>query len=279
MRILDEHTMSQADIDARNRQFWDELCGTQLAQTLNITPGSTQAIETFDHAYFNMYPYLTDCVPAGGFGGKKVLEIGLGYGTLGQHLCRHAEQYRGLDIAQGPVDMMNVRIERLGVSSAHFRAVRGSMLDCPFEDGEFDVVVSIGCFHHTGNLNRCIEQAYRVLKPGGIAYFMVYNKFSYRNWLKWPRATWEAVLRGTTTGRSHDERASYDANLRGEAAPETVFSSISELRQMCANFSSFRAVKRNCGVSHLKLNGALRRLALPVIGPLLGLDVYVTAKK
>nr|WP_315479635.1 class I SAM-dependent methyltransferase [uncultured Rhodoferax sp.] len=279
MQSWDDSMTSQTEIDARNRRFWDELCGTQLARALRITPDDEKAIETFDRAYLDMYPYLLDCVPVGGISGKKVLEIGLGYGTLGQQLFTRADQYRGLDIAQGPVDMMNTRIERIGLPTERFQAVQGSMLDCPFSDGEFDVVVSIGCFHHTGNLRQCIEQTYRVLKPGGVAFIMVYNKFSYRNWQKWPGATLGAVLHGRTTGRSREERASYDANLRGEAAPETVFTSIRELREMCSAFSDFRAVKRNCGVSHLRWGGVPRLLALPLIGPLVGLDVYVTVEK
>lgn len=270
---------TQQDIDESNRRFWNELCGTQLAQTLGLAPGDDTAVDKFDRAYLSMYPYLLDRVPVHTFTGKKVLEVGLGFGTLGQQLALHSSGYRGLDIAHGPVEMMNTRLARLGLSGQDFSAVQGSMLNCPFPDSEFDVVVSIGCFHHTGDLHRCIEETRRVLKPGGYAYIMVYNKFSYRNWIKWPLTTIRAALSGSTTGRSHNERLAYDANAQGEAAPETVFTSVEELRDMFSRYSSFSAVKRNCGAPLGRFTGTAHRVALAIVGPLAGLDVYVSARK
>lgn len=67
-----------------------------------------------------------------------------------------------------------------------------------------DYLVSIGCFHHTGDVQRCIDETYRVLKPGGRACIMVYNRFSCWQWVKWPATTFKALL--------------HDAGLRREAA-------------------------------------------------------------
>src|SRR3954466_7241161 len=96
--------------------------------------------------------------------GSRVLEIGLGYGTLSQKLAEHARSYRGLDIAAKPVAMVNHRLRMSGPAG---RAVQGSALAMPFPDSSFDFVVSIGCFHHTGNLQRCLDESFRVLAPGG----------------------------------------------------------------------------------------------------------------
>src|SRR5262249_1904877 len=74
------------------------------------------------------------------------------------------------------------------------QAVQGSALDMPFPDGSFDLVVSIGCFHHTGNLQRSLDETFRVLAPGGSAFVMVYNKFSIRQWLQWPGETLLAAV-------------------------------------------------------------------------------------
>ena len=261
---------NQNSIDRRNRAFWDELCGTSLAKQLGISDQSGESLRKFDEAYLNFYPYLLDRIPVSGFGGKKVLEIGLGYGTLGQQISNNCSEYFGLDIAKSPVDMMN---HRLDISDNRGEAVAGSMLECPFEDSMFDVVVSVGCFHHTGDLQRCIDETYRVLKPGGTAYIMVYNKFSYRNWLRWPIATLKALIMPSSSREaSASERKAYDANVSGDAAPETVFSSIKELRQNFKHFSEFKAVKENWG-------GLSRKQLLPIIGPVCGLDIYVSAQK
>ena len=75
--------MSQLDVDGRNRRFWDELCGSGLARHLGITSDDPGSLQRFDAEYFKIYPYLEQYVPADKLRGKKVLEIGLGYGTMG----------------------------------------------------------------------------------------------------------------------------------------------------------------------------------------------------
>src|SRR6185295_2793660 len=113
--------------------------------------------------------------------GRRVLEVGLGYGTLGQKIVEAGAIYTGLDIAAGPVRMMQ---HRLSLQDLPGSVQQGSVLACPFPDESFDCVVSIGCFHHTGNARRALDETWRVLRPGGQAHLMVYNQFSLRQWLK-----------------------------------------------------------------------------------------------
>jgi ubiquinone/menaquinone biosynthesis C-methylase UbiE len=174
---------TQEEINAQNAEFWNTLCGTGLAQTVGIEDGSAESLKKFDEWYMAMYPYLLDRVPVQSMKGKRVLEIGLGYGTLSQKIAAAGAIYSGLDIASGPVAMVNSRME---MSSLNGRAQQGNMLQCPFEDETFDCVVSIGCFHHTGDTQRCLDETLRVLKPGGHAYIMVYNQFSFRQWNNFP---------------------------------------------------------------------------------------------
>src|SRR5262245_38401381 len=105
---------SQRLLDDRNAAFWNELCGTGLAQTMGIADASPESLRRFDDAYFGIYPYLMDYVAPHALSGKTVLEIGLGYGTLGQRLAEQGADYHGLDISPGPVMMMRYRLERLG---------------------------------------------------------------------------------------------------------------------------------------------------------------------
>ena len=263
-------------LDRANAQFWDELCGTTLARQIGIRDHSAESLHRFDRAYLDFYPYLLRRVPIDTLRGKRVLEVGLGYGTLGQKIIEAGAQYSGLDIAAGPVRMMNERMRMAGASG---EVRQGNMLDCPFADASFDCVVSIGCFHHTGDARRCIDETWRVLKPGGSAYLMVYNLFSYRRWFGWPLQTLRALA---TAGRpaSESQRAAYDANTAGAAAPETEFFSIRELRRMLSSFSRAAVVKENC--EDFRVGGRLvvsRAGLLPLVGPLAGLDLYVEAVK
>ena len=264
-------------VDLANEAFWNELCGSNLARQLGVTERDPPSLARFDRGFLNFYPYLHQEVPVSGMNGLQVLEIGLGYGTLGQKITEAGANYHGLDIAAGPVDMMNHRLRMMGLEPT---AIQASVLQCPFPDATFDVVVSIGCFHHTGDVERSIHQTHRVLKPGGRAYVMVYNRFSYRNWLRWPFATLRSLAATQPQQSSTAQRAAYDTGHSGQAAPETAFLSVKELRTMFSDFSSFRAVKRNWG--GLGLMGVPlipRRPLLGLIGPLCGLDIYVSAVK
>ena len=49
---------------------------------------------------------------------------------------------------------MRRRLSWLGLPEDH--AVQASVLELPFEDATFDYVYSIGCLHHTGDLERSV---------------------------------------------------------------------------------------------------------------------------
>ena len=98
--------VDQSETDIRNAAFWNELCGSGLARSVGITDRTPESLRKFDEAYMAMYPYLSRYVTAENLTGKRTLEIGLGYGTLGQLIALRGCQYHGLDIAAGPVEMM-----------------------------------------------------------------------------------------------------------------------------------------------------------------------------
>ena len=104
----------QRAIDERNRAFWNELCGTVLAQSLGITEITPASLARFDVAYLDYYPYLARYLEELPVKGRRVLEIGLGFGTVGQSLAARGALYHGADIAPGPVAVMQDRLRWLG---------------------------------------------------------------------------------------------------------------------------------------------------------------------
>ena len=269
--MIDRRAISEA-----NRTFWDELCGTAQARSLGVTDDSSESLGRFDDWYFRFYPYLERHIPFNRVDGIEVLEVGLGYGSVAHRLAKHGARYRGLDIAEGPVGIVNHRLELHGLNG---EALEGNILECPFGDERFDLVVAIGCFHHTGNMARAIAETWRVLRRGGEAIVMVYNGYSYRRWLRWPRDTWRYRRwdrRGGECGppnSSTSQRRAYDSNVLGRAAPETVFVSIRHLERMCGRFSHFEARTENAG-GDFATRIVPRRLLLPTVGRLAGLDIY-----
>ena len=271
----------QNNTDTANAAFWNELCGTSLAKQLGISDRSSVSVRRFDEFYLGFYPYLLDRVPVASMKGKRVLEIGLGYGTLGQKIAEGGTDYVGLDIAEGPVEMMNHRLRMSGKAGI---ARRGSMLECPLPDSSVDCVVSIGCFHHTGDARQCFDETWRVLRPGGTAYVMVYNQLSYRQWINWPFKTLRALLSdwgvGKAPGVTDSQRAAYDADSSGAGAPETAFFSIRSLRAMLSKFSQVEAQCENCDQVAIKGRTLIpRQFLLATFGKAAGLDIYIAARK
>ncbi len=134
--------METTEISKNNAAFWDELCGSHLAKSLGITDSSIESLKRFDDWYFDFYPYLFDHIPFSNMKGKKTLEIGLGYGTVSQRLAEAGADYIGLDIAKGPVSMVNQRLAQNHLPGA---AVQGSILEPQLPVAIFDYVIAIGC--------------------------------------------------------------------------------------------------------------------------------------
>jgi SAM-dependent methyltransferase len=264
----------QAQIDRQNAAFWDELCGTTLAQQLGITGESPEALERFDAAYLGEYPYLEGYLPESAAADERLLEIGLGYGTVSQVLASRGFDYQGLDIAPGPVEMVRHRLRMLGVSDPEERVQVGSVLEAPYPDESFDHVVTIGCLHHTGDIPQSVATVHRILRPGGRAVVMLYNEHSYRRL----RA---ALSRRLGRGGPDEEemRASYDHDSEGTAAPATDYTSVREAKRLFQGFSKVAVRKENFEYMMFRLRPVSREFLLGWPARLAGLDLYVTAVK
>jgi len=265
----------QSEIDRRNREFWDELCGTRSAASLGITDDSPESVAKFDAWYFRFYPWLFKHVPFEEMTGKRVLEIGLGYGSVAQKIAAAGARYHGLDIASGPVAMVKKRLSRIGADGV---VRQGSVLEPPFETASFEWVVAIGCLHHTGDLVRAIHQVRRLLALGGKASVMVYSALSYRQWVRAPVATWRrksadpARYQGPSA-IGEPMRLAYDASLGHAPAPQTEFVTRAELEYMCRDFRGCAITSENIG-GEGPLRLVPRRLACALFGSTLGLDLY-----
>lgn len=274
--------MIQEKISSENAQFWNELCGSQLAKVLGITDSSKESLKKFDDWYFDFYPYLFEHIPFNQFKDKTVLEIGLGYGTVSQRLAESCASYTGLDIAAGPVAMVNQRLQQNGLLGL---AVQGSILEPAFRPGSFDSIIAIGCLHHTGDLRLAIDECWKLLQPGGSLIFMVYYAYSYRRFRMAPAMTIRNLgkelfgYRGVVGSSADRERAAYDAGSSGTGAPHTDWISSRSLQKLCSKFSGFSANTENID-QEPPFRSRTRNELLTTRWPgLMGLDLYATAKK
>jgi SAM-dependent methyltransferase len=259
---------SQSALDERNAGFWDELCGSALARQVGVADASADSLARFDAAYMAHYPYLDRYLPPR-LDGAEVLEIGLGYGTLSGELMRRGARYQGVDIAAGPVEMVRHRMRLAGLPHAEEHVVQASALSLPYAAHSFDRVFTIGCLHHTGHTGRAVAEVHRVLRPGGTAVVMLYNKHSFRQLAKveLPR-----LLRRV---RSRDQVAAmYDTNAAGEAAPHVEYASRRDVRRMFAPFARVEIAVHNFDSTRF----VPRERLLGNVDRVLGLDLYITAR-
>ena len=265
---------TQSSLDERNARFWDMLCGWSMARAIGITGDEREDLARFDEAYLGYYPYLAGYFDES-YSGRNVLEVGLGFGTLGQLLVERGAEYHGVDIAFEPVSLMQRRLHMIGAGDPK-RIVQGSVLQLPFREEYFDDVVSIGCLHHTGDLRRAIAEVHRVLKPGGRAVVMLYYAHSVRQLVQPFRAV---VSRDWRRAFAERVRGLYDNDREGASAPHTDYVSRREAQRLFAGFSDVRIETRNFPEYMVRGRTIKRVWFLDNAARIIGLDVYVVAVK
>jgi SAM-dependent methyltransferase len=107
------------------------------------------------------------------------------------------------------------------------RVVRADALGLPFSVGTFDLVWSWGVLHHTGDIERAVQEVRRVLKPGGEARLMLYHRPSWVAIAAWGR--W-ALLRGRPWQSLRRVVAEH------VESPGTIALTTREIRQLMADF-------------------------------------------
>src|SRR5262245_4508455 len=271
------------NLHQQNIAFWNELCGSHLASILGITDASARSLKKFDDWFLAYYPYVFLHIPFDELKDKEVLEVGLGYGTIAQRLAESGARYTGLDIADGPVGMVKHRIRQAGLDGD---AKQGSILNAPFPDESFELIVTIGCLHHTGDLAGSISECHRMLRRGGRLIMMLYYAYSHRRWVQAPAETLRYFMRerfgdaGVVQPNAEAEKWDYDHNSKGKAAPHTDFISVRSLRKMCAKFSSFEYRLENINNEPPFQKWPNRRALLKTWWPsVVGLEIYATVTK
>jgi ubiquinone/menaquinone biosynthesis C-methylase UbiE len=176
-----EHTILRT-FDSTNhllasiRDYWN----TNLHdEEITTSPVGTEAffheLETYRFAKLHYLPRLVDF---SSFRGKQVLEVGCGLGIDLIQFARGGAIVTGVDIAEVAIRLARKCFEQNGLQ-ADLQVMNGEALR--FEDDSFDVVYAHGVLQYTADDKRMITELHRVLRPGGEAILMVYNKYSWLN--------------------------------------------------------------------------------------------------
>lgn len=224
--------------------FWEEICGSVAFKRLGLKKFDKHSLEIFDQWYFSHYPYLNKYINEQIASNKTILEVGLGFGSVGQRLFKYAKEYIGVDLAKNPVDLMNERIKLS--KKINSKAINSDVLSLPFKNDNFDLIVSIGCIHHTSSIKNSVDELYRVLKPGGKAIIMIYAKYSLATLFTPMYYLIDVFKNGFSLNRTRVfKRYLFDNNLNGDEAPQTIFSSNKDLKFYFEKFKLMKINRKN----------------------------------
>ncbi|HKX46560.1 MAG TPA: class I SAM-dependent methyltransferase, partial [Planctomycetota bacterium] len=116
--------------------------------------------------------------------GDVVLEIGCGVARIGRHLAPHVGEWWGLDVSRRMVELARRRCA--GLPNVKLFAGRGADL-APIPDASVDKAYCHAVFIHMDKEDwySYLCEARRVLRPGGLFYFDVWNLCDEAGWLRW----------------------------------------------------------------------------------------------
>lgn len=103
--------------------------------------------------------------------GMKILDLGTGSGYLSFPIAKKYPNVSmvGLDIVEKALEVNRIKGKDEKITNLEFKSYDG--IQFPFEDGEFDMVISRYALHHFPDIQKSISEVSRVLKTGG--YFFV----------------------------------------------------------------------------------------------------------
>lgn len=100
--------------------------------------------------------------------GRLVIDLGCGGGLLTAPLAKAGARVIGLDLSHGS---LKTATEHLGA-----RFVRADLLRVPLADGLADVVLAADVIEHVGDSDAAVQEASRLLRPGGVLYVNTINR-------------------------------------------------------------------------------------------------------
>ena len=173
--ITDSSTLFTIDKGQTYRDFWNEVSTTRLGANFAVVGTAFDEDPTDESLILHGQPEVQIIAHKLRVSTQsRVLEIGCGVGRLAFHMAGLCGSYVGSDIS---ANMLAIAAEncrsRENVEFVELEETR----PLPFPDSSFDAVFSQAVFIHLDREDcyRYMREAFRVLRPGGRAYFQFFN--------------------------------------------------------------------------------------------------------
>lgn len=158
------------------RQWTADPCGPDIG----APPGTREAIEQLLSGRRDYAPWLSQSLAYESSAGLDALDVGCGQGIDLVEYARAGARATGIDLTPRHVELARGHIEAMGLEAS---VLEGDAERLPFADSSFDRVSSNGVLHHTPDMPAALREIRRVLRPGGEARIIVYNRRSLQYWL------------------------------------------------------------------------------------------------
>lgn len=192
---------------------------------------------------------------------KVVLNIGAGAGTEALLLSLSGANCIAMDITAPAAQAAEYLILKTGGQGV---GVQADARFIPLESSSVDIVYSSGVLHHSPDVAESVSEIYRVLKPGGTAYVMLY-------------ATWSIMFMQMRLMLSMGEKA---WETEGRKNPCTTTYTVGECKKLFSRFDRVAVRKTGASLKQIKLIGRLLPTRFDgALGPLLGPRLNIVAAK
>jgi len=111
----------------------------------------------------------------GGFGGKRVLDVGCGGGILAESLAAEGAVVTGVDPSEKSLVAARAHAKRSGLSIEYRLGTAEDLASGGFPEA-FDLVFAVDVLEHVDDLDRTVTGLAAVLAPGGGLGFLTHNR-------------------------------------------------------------------------------------------------------
>src|SRR5262245_3000812 len=154
-------------------QWTADPCGPE---ELEGEPGSRPYFERLLRGRAEYGPWFAEALDYMGARGLRVLDVGCGQGIDVANYALNGAEATGVDLTPRHVELAQQHLEAMGLGA---EVVQGDAEALPFDDASFDRVSSNGVLHHTPDMVAALREIRRVLRVGGEATVIVYNRRSF----------------------------------------------------------------------------------------------------
>ena len=134
---------------------------------------------------------MAETLDYAGARGLDVLDVGCGQGIDLIGYAQAGASVTGIDLTPRHVELARRHLAAFELAGD---VVVGDAENMPFADASFDRVSSNGVLHHTPDMPRALREQHRVLRPGGEARVILYNRRSLHYAVS--QVMWRGVLKG-----------------------------------------------------------------------------------